>query len=119
MAADVIITGHDRNEIGVLIMPNRDAIAAFDPFEDKGLVGGKKLLDAIGEKILSHTKSGAGSSTRIARAAVLAEPAQIADGEVTAKGNLNFRKLLTRRAALLERLYSGDDAAVARLEKTA
>jgi feruloyl-CoA synthase len=29
------------------------------------------------------------------------------EGEMTAKGNLNFRKVLTRRADLLARLYTG------------
>ena len=37
------------------------------------------------------------------------------DGEMTAKGNLNFRKVLARRAALLERLYADDDPAVAKV----
>jgi feruloyl-CoA synthase len=42
---------------------------------------------------------------------VLGEPPSIADGEITAKGNLNFRKILSRRAKLLERLYNDSDRA--------
>jgi feruloyl-CoA synthase len=34
------------------------------------------------------------------------------EGEMTAKGNLNFRKILTRRKDLLERLYDDADPAV-------
>ena len=39
----------------------------------------------------------------------------MAEGEITAKGNLNFHKLLTRRADMLERLYSDSDPAVIRV----
>ncbi len=42
---------------------------------------------------------------------MLSEPPSIADGEITAKGNLNFRRLLDRRAALLSRLYDNSDPA--------
>ena len=34
---------------------------------------------------------------------------------MTAKGNLNIRKVLARREALLERLYTDDDPAVVTL----
>ena len=44
---------------------------------------------------------------------ILSEPLSMADGEVTAKGSVNFNKLLKRRAALLERLYDdADDATI-------
>ena len=33
--------------------------------------------------------------------------------EITAKGNLNFRKILTRRDGLLKRLYDNQDRNIA------
>ena len=43
-------------------------------------------------------------------------PVNLGDQEMTAKGNLNLRKVLTRRADLVERLYAETpDAAVVRL----
>ena len=39
----------------------------------------------------------------------------MAEGEMTAKGNLNFRKVLTRRKTLLDRLYDDTDPAVTTL----
>ena len=66
------------------------------------------LQSEIARRLAGHAERASGSSMRVARALVLAEPPSVADGEITAKGNLNFHKLLTRRAALLERLY--DDA---------
>ena len=52
-----------------------------------------------------------GSAHAIRRALVLAEPPSMAEGELTAKGNLNFRKLLARRADLVARLYDDADPA--------
>ena len=43
---------------------------------------------------------------------VLSEPPNMGDGELTPKGSLNARKILDRRKALLERLYSDGDPAV-------
>ena len=53
--------------------------------------------------------SGTGSATRVARALVLAEPPSIDRGEITDKGSINQRAVLTHRAADVERLYLGRD----------
>jgi feruloyl-CoA synthase len=55
------------------------------------------------------------SSMRVARALVLATPPSTSDGELTAKGTINARKVLTLRKELLERLYDNADPAVVRL----
>ena len=41
----------------------------------------------------------------------MSEPPSMGDGEMTAKGNLNYRKILTGRKALLDRLYDDADPA--------
>jgi feruloyl-CoA synthase len=117
LAADVVITGHDRNEIGVLIFPNLAAIAAagFATTQENDVLNCPKLSAKIAEVLREHAAGVSGSSSRITRALVLAEPPSLADAEVTAKGNLNFRKVLTRRAALLDRLYDNSDPALIRL----
>ena len=53
--------------------------------------------------------SGTGSATRVARALVLAEPPSIDRGEITDKGSINQRAVLTHRGADVERLYLGRD----------
>ena len=56
-----------------------------------------------------------GSSTRFARALLVAEPPTIDTGEITDKGYINQRAVLSNRAALVERLYArGDDAEIVR-----
>jgi feruloyl-CoA synthase len=47
-----------------------------------------------------------GSSTRVARVMFLVEPASIDANEMTDKGSINQRAVLTRRAALVESLYA-------------
>lgn len=46
----------------------------------------------------------------------MAEPASLGEGEMTAKGSLNARKVLTRRAELLDRLYDDGDPATIRIQ---
>lgn len=111
LAADLVVTGQDRNEIGVMIFPDRDGLeaAGFTLEEDAGALVCPLLLSDIHRRLNERAGRVTGSSTRVVRAVVLAEPASLTEGEITAKGNLNFRKVLTRRADLLTRLY--DDAA--------
>ena len=52
---------------------------------------------------------GTGSATRVARALVLLDPPSIDRGEVTDKGSINQRAVLTQREALVEHLYAGGD----------
>ena len=113
LAADVVVTGEGHNEVGLLIVPSADTAARLTP--DNGAMIGTEVHAEIAARLADLAKSAAGSSNRIARALIMAEPPSIADGEITAKGNLNFRKLLTRRADLLDRLYSNTDSAVIRV----
>jgi len=117
LAADVVITGHDRHEVGVLIIPNREALAeaGFAVEEERGALSCPLLLSEIKRRLALRAGQISGSSSRVARALVMSEPASFAESEITAKGNLNFRRILTRRADLLERLYDDKDPLVARL----
>ncbi len=114
IAADLVITGADKNEIGVMIFPNMAALAegGYATTDDNGAIRCDLLQGELHRRLAERARNISGSSTRIARAIVLSEPASMPEGEMTAKGNLNFRKVLTRRAALLERLYADGDAAV-------
>lgn len=110
VAQDVVLTGEEQSEIGVLIVPAprlRDGAT-----EDRGAL----IVDAAPLARLAEFTGG--SATRITRALVLADPPSIADGEITAKGNLNFAKLKKRRAGLVARLYDDADPAVIRVGET-
>ena len=55
---------------------------------------------------------GTGSATRVARALLLVDPPSIDRGEITDKGSINQRAVLTHREALVEHLYAGGDGVI-------
>ena len=85
---DIVIAGHDRDEICALVIPRPGATPEL-----------QALLDQLAAK-------STGSSTRIARAMLLAGPLSIDAGEITDKGSVNQRAVLQCRADLVERLYT-------------
>lgn len=111
---DVVVTGLNRDEIGLLVFPRVDNCRALAGLgADAGLadvlhappVRGffQQLADAL-------WRSGTGSANRPARMHVLVEPPSIDKGEVTDKGSINQRTVLAHRAALVEALYAGPQA---------
>ena len=64
------------------------------------------VREKLREGIRIHNKNNPGSSMRIRRALLMTEPPQIDAGEITDKGYINQRAVLSRRAALVDRLYS-------------
>lgn len=113
LASDLVITGADRSEIGVLIFPDRAALVSggFDTAEKGGALTGDGLAREIEHRLAQRARQVSGSSSEVRRALVLSEPPSLGDSEMTVKGNLNFRVVLKRRARLLERLYDNDDPA--------
>ena len=97
---DVVITGHERSEVGALVFLNAAAVKA------KGLdeAGVREHLRRALERLAAET--GAGSSTHPVRALVMSEPPSIDANEITDKGYINQRAVLERRAALVERLHA-------------
>ena len=116
LVTDVIITGADRSDIGLFIIPSAAMREASDCIDHDGGLRCASLEATVREKLAGI---GGSSSTRIARALFLTEPLSMSDGEITAKGSINFKKLLTRRAALLERLYDDADPATLTIRKSA
>ena len=105
-----VITGHDRGVIGLFIFPKPEAV--HDGNSSEGAVVDEHLKAAIHWELRQMARRATGSAKRIARAIILAEPPSLKDGEVTDKGSLNIRKIITRRAELLERLYDNQDPAL-------
>lgn len=111
---DVVVVGSGRAEIGLLIFP-APAILANASTADSGALSDAALIADIAARLGKLDQGSTGSSTRIARAIIMADPPSLRDHEVTAKGNLNVAKILARRSAMIDRLYSDSDAAVIRL----
>ncbi len=114
MSQDAVITGHDRDNIGLLVIPNAAGIAELAglsgdlPVQD--LLSNGKLWEKVRRKLrhdfTAYNTHNQASSRRIARIVLLTEPLDIDAGEVTDKGYINQRAVLERRSAIVERLYS-------------
>lgn len=111
LVQDVVITGENKPDIGLMIFPLPQALEGAN---DDLLLHAPDLAADITQQLGEFARTGA-SSMRIARAVLLAEPASMQDAEITPKGSLNIRKILARRAEQFERLYSDDDPAVIRI----
>ena len=113
---DAAIAGHNEEVLGLLIFPNVMGCRALcsDATEDTPLVevlASEAVRGAFKDALQTYNQDNPGSSTRIARALLIAEPPNIDANEITDKGYLNQRAVLARRADLVEKLYS-DDAEV-------
>ena len=95
LAMDVVITGHDRSEIGVLIFLTEAARQL--PHDE--------VAAAVRDALRTLQVSGAGSSQAPARALLLPDAPSMAAGEITDKGYINQRLVLQRRAAEVQALY--------------
>lgn len=114
LVSDLVVTGLNRDEIGLLIFPSpkgQERVGSPQPdgaevFEDT------PLHADIEGRLQAEFGSVSNSSERIRRALILTQPPSIAAGEITAKGNLNMDRILDRRSHLVERLYGDRDPAV-------
>jgi feruloyl-CoA synthase len=108
---DAVIAGHDRDDIGLLIFPSLAGLRGLCPqlgadAKLEELVRQTPVREALTTGLGKHNAQAQGSSMRIARCLILLEPPNIDANEITDKGYLNQRAVLTRRAPLVERLYA-------------
>ena len=96
-AQDVVVTGHDRDEVGVLVFPTPQAAA----------LPAAELRAHVAAALKGLKAEGGGSSQAPGRALLLSEPPSVDAGEITDKGYINQRAVLKRRDALVRSLYAG------------
>lgn len=101
--ADAVITGHDREEVGLLLFPTPQA-KALPP---------EALRAHVQQALRALASEGAGSSQTPTCAVIEDEPPSADAGEITDKGYVNQRAVLVRRAASVQALYTeGDSRAI-------
>jgi feruloyl-CoA synthase len=110
---DAVVTGHDRDFIGLLAWPNVPALKqiAGEDADPAKLIAASAVREHVRKGLAAYNATQPGSSSRIRRVLIMAEPPSIDANEITDKGYINQRSVLERRAALIERLYSDPAAA--------
>jgi feruloyl-CoA synthase len=107
---DVVLTGINLKEVGAMVFPTQ-AVRALS-----GLPADAPMADVLASApVLGHfqsvvdalSKNATGSANRIARLCLLAEPPTIDRSEITDKGSINQRVVLTHRASTVAALHEG------------
>ncbi len=115
---DVVVTGMNRDEIGLLVFPRIDdcrRLADLPASATPAEILSAPAAQAFFRKLLAQLNSGAtGGTSRIARLRLMDVAPSPDLGEVTDKGSINQRAVLSHRAALVDAMYddAGQDAFV-------
>lgn len=94
LVQDIVVTGHDRDEIGLLVFPSAAGVAAPH-----------RLATALSDLMRQRRESGAGSSQCPTCALVMSSPPDPEAGEITDKGYINQGAVLAHRKVDVERLH--------------
>ncbi len=95
LVQDIVLTGHDRDELGMLVFPSA-----------AGAADNARLQQALRALMQARRAAGAGSSQCPVRALVMATPPDADAGEITDKGYINQAAVLAHRAAQVEALHA-------------
>jgi feruloyl-CoA synthase len=115
LGQDIVVTGHGGDEARFLVFPNIAACRAHAGLPESASVGEvlahQKVRATIGQGLAKLKAQSGNSSGHATRALLLAEPASVDGGEITDKGYINQRAVLTRRAAAVAILDDDHSAA--------
>ncbi len=106
---DVVLTGLNRNEVGAMVFPTFAVRALSGLPLDAAMADvltSAPVLAQFQSIVHQLAQTATGSATRVARMCLLAEPPTIDRGEVTDKGSINQRAVLTHRAETVLALHS-------------
>jgi feruloyl-CoA synthase len=112
---DVVVAGVNRDEVGLLVIPRADTVRAL-----ARLAAGAPLVEVLAAAAVRDVfqrwldrlwAGGTGSSNRVTRVLLMDEPPSIDRGEITDKGSINQRAVLSHRAALVDALYDDPNSA--------
>ncbi|HSL78713.1 MAG TPA: AMP-binding protein, partial [Pseudolabrys sp.] len=112
---DAVVTGQDRDFVGLLAWANISAVKGIcadtslhdDPAK---MIASADVREHVRKGIASHNAKETGSSAQIRRVLLMVEPPSIDANEITDKGYINQRAVLERRAGLVDKLYADPPA---------
>lgn len=109
---DCVITGQDKDFIGVMAWPSPAAAQKY--MAAKGAEGLADLAADIAGRLADFNRGAGGSSRRIGRVMLLTDPPSLDAGEITDKGYVNQRLALALRAAAVDAIHGGESTPLLR-----
>ncbi|MEY2804989.1 MAG: hypothetical protein RL657_2325 [Pseudomonadota bacterium] len=105
---DVVLTGLNMKEVGAMVFPTPAVrqlagLGADAPLAD--VLASAPVQAHFQQLVDTLARSATGSANRIARLCLLADPPTIDRGEITDKGSINQRAVLTHRADTVTALH--------------
>ncbi|MCX7252083.1 MAG: feruloyl-CoA synthase [Burkholderiales bacterium] len=108
---DVVITGLNLKEVGAMVFPTQAVRALSGLPADTSMhevVDSVPVLEKFQQIVNELAKSATGSANRIARLCLLADAPTVDRGEITDKGSINQRAVLTHRANTVDKLHADE-----------
>ncbi|SHI59880.1 feruloyl-CoA synthase [Pseudozobellia thermophila] len=108
---DAVLTGHDRDFVGAILfleLSNCASFAKMPGADFKTIIRSEKIIRAIENIVQDLSETGTGASTVIRRATIADFNPSVKKGELTDKGSINQRAVLTYRKKVVESLYKVD-----------
>lgn len=103
---DAVICGQDKDFASALVWPSPATAEQYIKAAGDPAKGFAALVADLARKAGAFNAGEPGSSRRIKRVIVMTEAPSIDAGEITDKGYVNQRLVISRRAALVEALYA-------------
>jgi len=114
---DAVVCGQDREYVGLLGFPNMAACRQLAGDTEAKLTTAELLahpavVGTVRDGLARMNAGGKGSSMRVRRVLLMAEPPAVDGHEITDKGYINQRATLERRKSLVEKLYAGGEGVI-------
>jgi feruloyl-CoA synthase len=114
---DAVICGEGRAYVGLLGFPNVSACRQLAADGEAkltiaDLIAHPAVVSALKNGLAKMNAERSGSSTRVGRVMLMAEPPSVDGHEITDKGYINQRATLNRRSALVKKLYAGGEGVI-------
>ena len=111
LATDIVICGHDKSDIAIMIFPNLPACLKYArETAPEEIMYNKDIQNEICRRLQAYNSSTTGSSKCIKKFLILTSPPSIDANEITDKGYLNQRGVINNRPDHVASLYTDNNS---------
>ncbi len=110
IARDIVIAGHNKDDIGIMILPSEEAlneagVTLSTTSSPDAVIPNEVMISAFREKLDAYNDKNTSNSRFVAHAAIMAAPLSVDKNEITDKQYINQSAVLNNRALLVQKLY--------------